>query len=334
MTGPDHDFFQLMAMHNGFVTGRALHLAAEIGVADALAGGPRDVDELAAATGTNPGALYRLLRVLASDGVFTEFEPRRFALTGPAELLRTDHPRSLRSFLRLGQLLARAFNHAEDSLRTGEPGFDEEFGMSMFDYLRANPEMSAIFAEAMSGFGADEEAAIVAAYDFADAGPIVDVGGGLGTLLRAILSHYPEPTGVLFDQPSVVPAARELLAAAGLAERCAVVAGDFFAEVSPGRMCLLKSVVHDWPDDEVVTILRNCRAALPDDGRLLIIAQVIPPGDEPHPGKPMDLIMLVQLGGRERTEAEHAALLDAAGFRVSRIVPTASSLSIIEAVPN
>lgn len=332
---PDTEVTRLLALHDGVITARALHLAAELGVADLLASGPLDVTALAAATSTRPDPMHRLLRALASAGVFAEIRPGTFELTPLGQPLRTDHPRSVRSYLRFGDEVARAFDGAAHSLRTGEAGFDVTFGESFFGWLRNHPERAGLFDAAMSELGVPEDAAIVAAYDFAGVRSIVDVGGGRGTLLRSILLAHPAISGVLFDQAAVLATARELIDKAGLTQRCTLESGDFFAQVPSGAdVYLLKSVIHDWPDDQAVTILANCRRAMASDGRLLLAERLIPPGDDPHPSKLMDLAMLILLGGKERTTDEYAILLTAAGFGVRRVVSTASAMTIIEAVPN
>lgn len=331
---PDDDLVRLLELHDGFFVARSLHAAAELGVADLLADGPRTTEELAVATSTQPAALYRMLRVLAGAGVCTEVAPGSFALTPVGAYLRADHPRSVRSFLRWGTTVARAFDHLEHTLRTGTAGFDRVFGESLFDHLRADPGHAALFGAAMAEFGASEDTAVVDAYDFGAARSVVDIGGGWGGLLCTILAATPEATGVLFDQPSVVEAAESAIDAAGLAGRCTVRGGDFFREVpAGGDVYLLKSVIHDWPDEQAGTILRNCRNAMPPAGRLLLVERIVPAGDDPHPSKPMDLAMLVLLGGRERTPDEYGTLLAGAGFRVTRVVPTTSPSSVIEAVP-
>lgn len=331
----DNDLTRLLALNDGMILARALQLAAELGVADLLAEGPRRADDLAAVTSTHPDALYRLLRTLASCGVFTEVQPGHFGLTPVGAYLRDDHPASIRSFVRWGDVLARVLGEAAYSLRTGAAAFDRAFGESFFDYVRSHPDRGAVFDKSMAELSAQEDAAVADAYDFTATRSIVDVGGGLGSLLRIILAGHPEMTGTLLDQPPVVQAAQELMNAAGLADRCVVTAGDFFQEVSSGAdTYLLKSVVHDWPDAQAVTILDNCRTSMSRDGKLLLVERVIPVGDAPHPSKAMDFAMLVLLGGRERTATEYAGLLADAGFRISRIVETASAMSVIEAVPD
>ncbi|MDQ3809571.1 MAG: acetylserotonin O-methyltransferase [Chloroflexota bacterium] len=324
----------LLRMMTGYWVSKALHVAAELGVADLLRDGPRPADELASACGAHPPALYRLLRALASVGVFTEGEGRRFALTPLAELLRSDRPDSMRALARMyGSEQYRAWDGLLDSIRTGTPAFDRAFGASYFDYLARSPEAGAVFDQAMTGWTTQVADAVVEAYDFPASGTVVDVGGGRGLLLATILRARPNLRGVLFDLPHVVVGAQPLLAAAGVADRCTVVGGDFFASVpAGGAVYLLAQILHDWDDERCRVILANCRGAMRPDGKLLVVEQVLPPGDEPALGKWLDLHMLVLLTGRERTEAEYRALLGAAGFQLSQVMPTTSGASIVEAV--
>lgn len=328
-------FVRLMEMNDGYVVARALQLAAELGIADLLADGTRSAGDLAQATSTHPRALYRLLRALASVGVFTEVEPGRFGLTELGRCLRAGSAESARSWIAIDGLVTfRAFAEAGYSLRTGKPAFERAFGAPFFTYLEQNPELSAIFDAAMGDFSRQVSGAIVGTYAFGSARRIIDVGGGDGTLLVAILKAYPEATGVLFELPHVAEAARKPILDAGIADRCEIQSGDFFESVPPGGdVYLLKWIIHDWDDEHAVTILRNCRRAMDDGGRLLVVEQVLPPGDEPHPGKILDLVMLVAVGGQERTQAEYARLFAEGGFRLTRIIATNSPMSLIEAAP-
>jgi SAM-dependent methyltransferase len=327
---------QIFLLSEGKVVSTALSLAAELGIADLLAAGPRSSDELAQATSTHPQSLYRLLRLLSSVGVFSEVAARQFALTSLGECLRSEVPGSMRSWVRMSGLQAWLHTYAEalHSLRTGESVFKRATGAEFFDYFAAHPVEGEIFDGAMDDFGQMVSAAVVQAYDFGDITSIVDVGGGHGTLIAAILKHYPQMTGVLFELPHVAEGARQAISGAGLARRCEIVAGDFFQSVPAGcDAYILRWIVHDWDHDRALTILRNCRQAMKETGRLLLVEAVIPPGDDPHPGKLLDFLMLTGLGGQERTEAEYGELLREAGFRLNRIVPTDSHMSVVEAVP-
>ena len=323
----------LLRMMTGYWVSKALNAAAELGVADLLRQGPRENDELAAACGAHPPTLYRLLRALASVGVFTEEEGRRFALTPLAELLRSDVPGSMRALARMyGAEQYRAWGDLVESVRTGGPAFDRVFGAPYFDYLGRSPEAGAVFNEAMTGWTTQVADAVVAAHDFAGAEKIVDVGGGHGLLLGTILRAHPAARGVLFDLPQVAAGARPLLEALGVAERCETAGGDFFAAVPDGGdVYLLAQILHDWDDERCRVILGTIHRAMRPDGTLLVVEQVLPPGDEPSFGKWLDLHMLVLLAGRERAEAEYRALLGGAGFELTRVVPTRSGASIVEA---
>jgi hypothetical protein len=228
----------------------------------------------------------------------------------------------------------RAWGDMLHSVRTGEPAFEHHFGMGVFEYFAQNSEASAVFNEAMTGWTAQLAGAVVDSYDFSPFGTVVDVGGNQGTLLAAILRSQPRVRGILFDQPHVVASAGELLTAAGVADRCARVGGDFFEAVpTGGGAYVLASVLHDWDDDRCVAILTRCREVMRDPGKLLVVELVLPEGDEPFFGKWLDLHMLVMASGRERTAAEYGTLFRAAGFELARVVPTPAGASIVEGVP-
>jgi O-methyltransferase domain/Dimerisation domain len=327
---------ELTRMLLGFQESRAIIVAAELGLADLLAGGPRTVADLAAATATRPDLLRRLLRALAGRGVFAEEADGRFALSSLAEPLRTDAPGgSAREYaLFLGQpFVQRPWEELTGNLRTGQPGFDRVYHARLFDYLAAHPADRVLFNNAMTSNTSREADAVIAAYDFAALGRIVDVAGGHGGLLSAILAASPASTGVLFDLPPVIAAAPAASWDRGVADRCELVGGDMFAAVPPGADAYtLQRTLHDWEDEQAAAILRNCRDGMNDGGRILIVEMVVPAGNVPHLGKYYDLTMMVMLGGRERTEDEFAALLAAAGLDLARIIPTRSAVSIIEAV--
>lgn len=326
----------LLQLTNAFRASQAIHVAATLGLADLLEDGPRSVDELAQATGTHAPTLYRLLRALASVDVFAEETDGQFSSTPLAEYLRTNDPRSLRAWaMQIGQqYLWTSWGHLLHCVRTGEPAFPELYGTTVWDYRQAHPEEDAIFNAAMTALSAGVVEAIVQSYDFSDMGVLMDVGGGEGVLLAAILARNPALRGVLFDQPHVLTGANKLLERAGVADRCEIVSGSFFESVPGGADAhLLKSVVHDWDDTATVKILRACRAAIADTGKLLVIEPVIQPGNEPAPAKFSDLNMLVMLGGQERTAEDFERLYAEAGFRLTDIIRTGSSMFIIEGVP-
>jgi hypothetical protein len=326
----------LWRMTNGFQVSQAIHVVATLGIADLLKDGPRSADELAEATGTHASALYRILRALASVGVFAEQSDGRFGLTPLAEHLRTDVPGSLRSW---AMLIGRPYyfttwGHLLHSVKTGEPAFPHVYGMPAWEYRASHPEESALFDGAMTGLSLAEAEAVVRSYDFSGIGVLVDVGGGKGALLAAILAANPALSGILFDQPHVVADAKDLLERAGVADRCEVVDGDFFKAVPGGADAyLLKSIIHDWDDASAIEILRRCRAAMADSARLLLVERGIRPANEPDPAKFIDLMILVMLGGRERTAEEYERLYTEAGFKLTNTIHTGSLLDIIEGVP-
>jgi len=327
---------RISLLSQGTIISTSLALAAELGIADLLADGPRSSEELAQATSTHPRSLYRLLRLLCSIGVFTEIRPDSFAQTPLSECLRAGVPGSMRSWLRMIGLKIRYRTHAEAlySIKTGEPAFKRVTGMEFFDYLAAHPDEGEIFNQAMNDMGKVVAAAVAQSYDFSGVGKIIDVGGGHGTLIAAVLQKYPQMTGILFDSPHVAERARESIASAGLAHRCEVVGGDFFKSVPAGcDAYLLRWIIHNWDHERAVTLLRNCRQAMGERSRLLLIESVIPTGNELHPGKFLDYIMLTTQLGQERTEEEYDSLLREADLRLNKVAPTGSHLSIIEVVP-
>ncbi len=325
----------LLQMMTGYWVSQAVYVAAKLGLADFLTEGPRRSEDLAAATGTHAPSLHRLLRALASAGVFTEASPGHFALTPLAALLRTGVPGSMRALaITYNEEQYRAWGDLLHSVRTGEVAFEHCYGMPIFDYFAQHPEADRVFNEAMIGWTDRVAAAVASTYDFSPFGTVVDVGGGYGALLAAILRRHPMARGILFDQPHVVGSAKELLAAAGIADRCACVGGDFFVEVpAGGDAYVLAQILHDWDDDRSSAILGQCRRAMPPHGKLLVVELVLPPGEEAFFGKWLDLHMLVMTGGRERTGAEYDALFRAAGLALARVIPTPPGPSVVEAVP-
>lgn len=325
----------LLQMMTGYWVSQALYVAAKLGIADLLADGPVDCEDLAAATNTHAPSLQRVLRALASVGVFTEVSPGSFALTPLAELLRTETPGSMSALaIMYAEEQYRAWGELLHSVRTGEMAFDHQFGMGYFEYLAQHPEADRVFNEAMTGWTQQLVGAVVDTYDFSPFHTDVDVGGGYGALLATILRNNPGTRGILFEQPHVIASAEEELVAAGVADRCTFVGGDFFVEVpAGGDAYVLSQILHDWDDERCVAILGQCRRAMPDHGKLLVVELVLPPGDDPFLGKWLDLHMLVLLGGRERTATEYDALFRAAGFKLARVVPTSPGPSVVEAIP-
>ncbi len=325
----------------GHYFSRALYLAAKLGIADLLKDGPRDSRELAASTETHAPSLNRVMRLLASAGVFEEQENGRFALAPMGEFLRTGVPGSMRASMMLfaGIGVQDAWKELEYCVRTGQPAFRKENPDSdPFTAMAKNPEMAAVFDEAMAAFAPVTSAAVAAAYDFSAFGKVVDVGAGNGAILIGILRAYPNLRGIVFDQPHVIARAKDKIAAEGLSSRCEAVGGDFFKEVPAGADAyVLKHVIHDWPDDKAVSILKNCRRAMGPQGKLLIVEGVYPrridQSGASRGAAANDVNMLVATGGRQRAEAEFRSLFEASGFRLSRIVPTTARVCVIEGLP-
>lgn len=320
----------------GFRTTQLIHAAARLGVADLLEGGPQDASAMANIVGADPRALYRLLRALASLGIFAETTDGRFELTPLARTLKSDTPGSLRGLALLygDEWLWRAYGRTSYSVTTGLPAFDLVHGQPIYEYLHRNPEAASTFDRAMSAFSGQESAAILAAYDFRGVSNVVDVGGGRGALLAAILDANPQARGVLFDRATVVEGAREPMTRTGVADRCTMVAGDFFEAVPEGGdVYVLKSILHNWDEARSITILKRCRQVMGPGCRLLIVGRVVPEGDGSSEAKLFDINMLVVAGGLERTGQEYREMLEAAGFELTRITPTHAPVSIVEGVP-
>lgn len=325
---------QLDQLITGYWVSQAIYAAAKFGIADFLQEHGRPVAELATATSTNEDALYRLLRALASVGIFAEGPPRHFSLTPLAEPLCSDVPGSKRALaLMSGDEQFQAWAEIAYSVQTGKTAFDKVFGKPIFDYLGEHPDKAKVFDAAMVGIHGRESAAILDAYDFAGTKVLADIGGGNGSQLSAVLQRYPHMTGILFDLPHVIERAAPGLAAAGLADRCQLVGGSFFEQVPAGADAyFMRHIIHDWDEEKCLTILRCCHQALPAHGKLLVVESVIPAGNEPFGGKFLDLVMLLIPGGKERTAAEYRDLFQRGGFELRRIVPTGTEVSILEAV--
>jgi hypothetical protein len=334
MDEPPPNAQQLDHMITGYWLSQAIYAAAKFGIADLLSSGPRSIEDLAHRTSTNPDALYRLLRALASTGIFAEGPPRQFSLTPLAEPLQANVPDSKRALaLMSGDEQFQAWAEIAYSIQTGKKAFDKVFGQPIFDYLGKNIEKARIFDAAMVGIHGRESGAVLKAYDFSGINLVVDIGGGNGSQLIALLQANPTMRGVLFDLPHVIERAKAPIAAAGLAGRCELVPGSFFDAVPAGADAyFMRHIIHDWEDEKSLTILRNCHHAMPAHGRLLVVESVIPPGNEPFGGKFLDLVMLLIPGGKERTQEEYRALFQQAGFELSKIVSTGSEVSVIEAI--
>jgi hypothetical protein len=310
---------------------RCVAMIAELGIADLVAETPRTPEDLARACGVHADALMRILRFLASHEIFRSDEQGVIRNTPISELLRST-PGSLRDQVRSAwqDVIWDTYRQLPETLRTGAPAFDQAFGQSFFDYLAAHPDIGARFDASMALMSMPENAALAAAWPFH--GTVVDVGGGRGGLLSAILHAHRSVRGVLFEQPAVVQDSAALLVAPQT-ERCRLVTGDFFASVpGDGDVYVLKRILHDWADTDAVRILRACRASLQPHARLLVIDAVLKPGNEPDPNKMLDVGIMALTRGRERTAADFQRLFDAAGLRLLRIIPPTapSTLSIVE----
>lgn len=318
----------------GYMVTKCLQVCAELGIADALASGPLPIGELADAVEADTGALHRMLRALASRGIFTEVSPGRFGNTPLSEPMRTDVSNSVRDYLMTAPIDRNilAWTDLKTVVRTGAPA--RANGETMWDYFDANPKIAAQFHDAMASLTAELMARVIEVYDFSTHRTVVDVGGGHGMVLASILAANPDLRGVVFDQPSAVGGAAALLEQRGIGERCRVESGSFFDGVPAGYDAyLLKHILHDWSDDDCRKILGRLRAAIADDGTVLILDALISPGNDSNPAKWQDLHRLVALGGRERTRDEIDGLLDDTGFELERVVPVSVSLSIACARP-
>jgi hypothetical protein len=327
---------QLIQMGTASWVSALVYAAAKVGIADHLSNGPKSAAEVAGSLHLHPQTLHRFMRTLAGLGILTEQDGQRFALTPLGHALKTGAPGAARATLLSfgGPTFWRTWEHVRYSLETGKSAFNLTWGKPIFEYFGEHPDEGALFSEAMVGFHGLEPPAVAQAYDFSPFETVVDVGGATGNMLAEILGHYAGPRGILFDRPQVVEQASALLEARGVSDRVTIEAGNFFESVPGGADCyVLSHIIHDWTDNQCATILGHCRNAIQREGRLLLVEMVLPPGDTPHLGKIMDMVMLVFPGGQERTEAEYAALLERSGFRLDRVVPTASTVSVVEAVP-
>jgi hypothetical protein len=326
---------QLMQMAMGYSVPFLLRAAAELRVADHLATGPKTAGEISAMTATHGPALYRLLRTLACIGVLNQDESDRFSLTQLAEPLRSDVSGSVRtSILSItGDLFTVPWSKLAYSVQTGRSAFDEHFGVPFFDHLNSHPYEAAMFSDLLIGINSPDAPAIAAAYPFSKCSHIADIGGGTGHILATILENHPDPRGTVFDLAFNETGAAQLIKSRGLSNRMAFVAGSFFENVPSGcDIYVLSHIIHDWSEAQGLSILRNCRRVMSPETRLLIVEMVLPEGNTFHPGKMLDMTMLATTPGQERTEHEYRLLLEKAGFKVSRVLPTNSSVSIVEAI--
>jgi SAM-dependent methyltransferase len=322
-------------MATAYWLSQAIYVAAKLGVADLLRDGPQSCVALANSTGSDAPSLFRLMRALSSVGIFAHLGGGRFALSRLAERLQTDVHGSLRAMvITIGEIHYQACGSLLHSVQTGSPAFNSVFGASLFDYLQQNVDAADTFNQGMANVSSMLAYAVLIAYDFTGISSIVDVGGGQGKLLEKILQFTPDITGTVFDTASTVERAKQGIGNDAWSRRCSYVIGDFFSSVPQGADAyLLCGVVHDWDDPRAIRILRNCRRAMAEKGRVLIVDMVVPDTDAMSFSKLLDLNMLAMTGGRERTKAEFHALLDAADYKLTRIIPTMAPQSILEAVP-
>ncbi|MBD1845949.1 methyltransferase [Cyanobacteria bacterium FACHB-63] len=318
----------MLNLISGFWLARSLYLAAKLGVADLFDDQPKTIAQLAAETNTDAGSLYRLLRALASVGVFTEVSDQCFALTPLAATLQSDSPGSMRYAVmaQMGYDHSLGWSNGLHSLKTGEIAFDHAAGIPIWQHFAQHPEDGQIFSQSMSSMGTAIAQAVVAGYDFSQFNTIVDIGGAQGSLISTILQANPHLKGILFDLP-------EIIANVSVDKAIQPVAGNFFESVpTGGDAYMMRWIIHDWDDQKSSIILKNCHRAMPSHGKLLLVESILPPDNEPSPAKFIDVIMLLMTGGRERTEAEYRSLLRSNGFELTQVIPTSSMLSIIEAV--
>jgi hypothetical protein len=319
----------------GVAVSRAICTVAELGVADHIVDGAAvPVAMLAQKTGTHERSLHRVLRLLASRGLFRETTPGAFEHTPLSFILRGDAEGSYRAGARMFHRFFPAWDGLDHSVKSGEPGFDRVFGAPVFDFVMANPEVGPIVDAGMSSFHGYETAAMLDAYDFSGVKVLADIGGGNGSLLTGVLKRYAAMRGILFDLGHVVGRAQANLQAAGVADRCQVIEGNFFETVPAGADAyLFRHIIHDWTDEQSLQILGHCRTVIPETGRLLLVECVVPPGNDPSASKDFDITMMTFPGGMERTELEFKALLDRAGFKMTSVTPTATMVSVVEATP-
>jgi len=326
----------LMQMLFGAQMQRSVCLAARLGIPDLLSAQAQTAEELAEKTGTHAPSLFRLLRTLASIGVFSETDDRKFELTPISSLLRSDASNSLRDFaVMMGEdWIWQALGELHYSVETGGGAHEKVQGMGSFEFFQKNEKAGKVFNAAMTNFTRAVIPAVTEAYDFSCVSKLVDIAGGHGLLLAGILKANPDLRGILFDLPFVIEGARELLQKENVSDRVELASGDFFELVPAGADAyMMKHIIHDWDDESSKKILQNIRSAMNENGKVLIIEMVVPEGNESHPSKALDILMLVMEGGKERTKDEYKELLAASGFRLTRIIPTKSPYSVVEGEP-
>jgi len=331
----------LTQMLFGALVQKSICVAVQLGVPDLLGRGPQSAEELGEKTHAHAPSLFRVLRMLASAGVFAQTPDHKFGLTPISELLRSDVPDSMHGLvMTLGEDWAwRNWGELMHSVKTGQTGQQKAHGMGLFELFEQNPEAAEMFNGVMTSLSRAVAPALVGAYDFTGVGRLADIAGGHGMLLAAILKANPQMQGVLFDLPSVLEGAGEVLEQEGVRSRVELASGDFFQSVPAGAdVYMMMNIIHDWDDACCLTILKNVYTAMQDGGKkdggkVLIIQSVVPETGEPHYSKMIDLEMLVSVGGKERTEEEYRRLLEASGFRMTRVIPTMSPFHMIEGEP-
>lgn len=329
---PEAVCFQLLS---GYWYSQGMHVVTKLGIADLLADGAKTADELAEQTGSHTPTLYRLMRAMGSVGVFAEDAEKRFSLTPVGALLKKG-PNSMHAMAMhwIENPSYTAWGNLDKCIETGDTGFVVTWGKEIFPYYAENPVSNGYFNEAMTNYSEAVVKDVLGAYDFSGAETIVDIGGGHGAFINSILQTAPGSKGILFDQPAVIESAKTANESTGLGARCEMVGGDFFAEVpAGGDVYTMKAIIHDWDDDRAVKILQNVHSAMKDDGKLLLVEAVVTnEGPNTVFSKWLDMHMLIMTGGMERTEAEYGQLLEKAGFKMVRVVPTPGLNQIIEAV--
>ena len=325
----------LFQMATGYWLSQAIYVAAKLGLADLLKDGPKSCSALAVATGADEHSLFRLMRALSSARVFAHLQNDSFALASAGESLQSNVPGSLRAIvMSIGEIHYQAWGDLLHSIQTDSPAFNNVFGTGLFEYLQRHAEAADTFNRGMTDVSSMLAYAVLMAYDFSQISSIVDIGGGQGKLLRCIVQVNPQIKGTVFDLEPAIEMAKQHLGADGCSGRCSAIAGDFFDSVPEGADAyILSGVIHDWNDDHGTRILKNCRRAMTRNGRLLLVEMVVPDADANSFSKLLDLNMLVMTGGRERTQSEFRTLLAAAGYRLTKMVPTMAPQSVIEAIP-
>lgn len=332
---PDESALQLRRLVLGYRVSQALGVVARLAIADFLRDGPLGIEELARLAAAKPDPLARVIRLLTGEGVFAEVAPDRFALTPMAQALRSDVNPSFRARAAFDTAGANwaAWGKLTETVRTGEPAFEHAHGTDFFDYLREHPGAARGFDAVMAEGTFFAAEAVSRAYPLPENAVVVDVGGGYGALVLTLLHDNPTITGILYDQPQVIERAHSQIVRIGLDDRCRVVGGDFFTGVVPagGTHYFLKHILHDWNDEECITILGRCRTAMADTARLIVVEALLPPPNQPSYASALDLQMLVMLRGRERRVEDYARLFAAADLQLTQVVATNGDFSLVEA---